>query len=146
MPDGPGDVEQRRHLLADAIRLADLDRVDHAEPMLLAASLEQRRGEGSVRIHAIEAVVPGRDGRGEHLPVGSLEGRAGERVDEELVGEATEMDAEAGRQPDRGEDARSVGQAADDRLLLRAPNALVITCHGSVPLRACSRSNSAQVS
>ena len=45
------------------------------------------------------------------------------------------MDAEARRQAHRDADARDVGQAADDRFLLGAPEALLVTCHGSVVIR-----------
>jgi hypothetical protein len=39
------------------------------------------------------------------------------------------MDAEPGRQADRGEDARDVGQAAHDRVLLGARDPFVVACH-----------------
>ena len=39
------------------------------------------------------------------------------------------MDAELGRQPERREDPRDIGQSADDRLFLRAHQALFVACH-----------------
>jgi len=43
--------------------------------------------------------------------------------------EEAEVDAEARGQPDRDADARHIGQAADDRFLLRAAEALLVPCH-----------------
>ena len=72
----------------------------------------------AVRVHAEEAVVRGRDGRREHLALVAPEGRAREVVDQQLVGQAAQVDAEPGRQAHRDADAGHVGQAADDRVLL----------------------------
>ena len=129
-PDGPGDVEQRLHLVVEAVGRAELDRRrPAARARSSPLSLEQRGRERAVRVHAEEAVVRRRDGRREHLALGALERRAREVVDEQLVGEAAQVDAETGRQPHRDADPRHVGQAADDRLLLRAQEALVVACH-----------------
>ena len=95
-----------------------------------SVAFEQRGGERTVRIHAVEAVVRRGDGGREHLPLGAFQRGAREVVDEELIGESAQVDAETRRQPDRREDARNVGQPADDRLFLGTHEALFVTCHG----------------
>ena len=90
---------------------------------------EQRGRERAVRVHAVEAVVRRGDGGREHLALGAFERGAREVVDQQLVGEAAQVDAEPGRQPDRGQDPGDIGQAADDGLFLRAREALFVACH-----------------
>jgi len=82
-----------------------------------------------VRVHAVEAVIPGRHGRREHLALGAAERRAREVVDEQLVGEAAQVNAKSGCEPDRREDPGHIGQAADDGLLVRAQEAFFVACH-----------------
>ena len=128
--DGPRDVEEGAHLVVEALRRADLDRVDERRQVRRSVTFEQRVGERTVRVHAVEAVVRRGDGGGEHLPLGAFEGGTREVVDQELISESAQVDAETWRQPDRGEDARDVGQPAHDRLFLRTHEALFVTCHG----------------
>ena len=127
--DGSGDVEEGLHLGVEAVGRSDLDRVDQRRALGGAVPLEERRRERAVRIHAVEAIVRGRDGGGEHLPLGALDRRAREVVDEQLVGEAAQVDAEDRRQPQGGEDPGDVRQSADDRIFLGALEALRVACH-----------------
>jgi hypothetical protein len=124
------------HLRVKAVGRSLLDRVDEADPVGGTSPLEECRCERPVGVHAIEAVVRGRHGRGQHLPFRPDEARAGEVVDEQLVGEAPEVDAETGCQPDRRQDPGSVGQPADEGRLLRTGEALVIAGHRWHLLRA----------
>jgi hypothetical protein len=50
-------------------------------------------------------------------------------MDEDLVGETPEVDAQSGREPHRDADSGDIRQTADDRLLAGAIEALVITRH-----------------
>ena len=59
----------------------------------------------------------------------SAEGGAREVVDEKLIGKAAQVDAESGGQAHRYADAWNLRQTADDRFLLCAPEALVVSCH-----------------
>ena len=69
---------------------------------------------------------------------------AREVVDQHLVGEAAQVDAEAGAQPHRHRDPRDLGQAAHDRLFHRALQALLVACHPQLLLSSGS-DGSAQV-
>src|SRR6185503_2261702 len=121
----------------ESVGRADLHGVEEGRKLGLAALVEERIGVRGVRVHAEEAVVRGRDGGGQHLPLHAADGGAGEVVDEQLVGESAQVDAQAGCQSNRGADAGNVGQPADDRILLRAQLALVVTCH-RLPLLSLS--------
>ena len=79
--------------------------------------------------HAVEAIVGRGDGGREHLALGTQQGGAGEIVDEQFVGEAAEMEPQPGRQPHGRDDARRVGQTADDRCLLGTTQTLFIASH-----------------
>ena len=93
------------------------------------SALEQGARECAVRVHAVEAVVRCRDRGRQHLAVGALDRGAGEVVDEQFVGEAAQVDAELGRQPEGGEDPRDVGQPADDRSFLGSLESFVVARH-----------------
>ena len=49
--------------------------------------------------------------------------------DEQLVGETAQVDAQAGRQVQGGQDPRQLRQPADQELLLGSAQSLVIACH-----------------
>ena len=53
-------------------------------------------------------------------------------VDEQLVREAAQVDAERGREVERGEDPGKLGQPTDKELLLGAAQPLVVACHVSL--------------
>jgi hypothetical protein len=124
-------MQKSLHLVVEAVGRSALDHVHERHVLSRPVALEQSGRERAVRVHAVEAVVRRRHGRREHLALRANEGGAGKVVDEELVGEATQVDAQAGCQPDRGQDSRHIGQAPDDGPLLRAPEALLVTCHPS---------------
>ena len=133
---GPGDVEERLHLVVEPVGRAELDDVDQRQPLGLAVDLEQGAREGAVGVHAVEAVVGGGDGRGEHLALGPADRGPGEVVDEQLVGQPAQVDAQLGRQAQGGEDAGDVGQSADDRVFLGALESFVVAGHAPFSCRA----------
>ena len=69
-------------------------------------------------VHAVEAVVRRRDGGREHLPLVPGDRGAREVVNEQLVGESAQVDAEGRGERQGRQDAWDLREPADDRLLL----------------------------
>src|SRR6188474_1581905 len=101
--------------------------------MRVTVALEQCGGKRAVRVHAVEAVIPGRYRGGEHLALGAAQRGALEVMDEQLVRQAAQVNAEARGQVECREDPRRVGQSSDDRPLLCTLDALVIAGHRRPP-------------
>ncbi len=79
-----------------------------------------------VRVHAEEAVVRRGDRGGDHLALDPADRGPREVVDQELIGEAAQMDSQAGGQSNRGANSGDVGQTAHDRFFLRPRQALFL--------------------
>ena len=127
LPDGAGDVQQGRHLGSTPSDEPALITSITGSSSVGVLALQQGAGEGAVGVHAEEAVVGGRDRGGQHLPLVALDGGAREVIDQQLVGQAAQMDAQAGRQPHGDADPGHVGQPTDDGLFLGARQALVVS-------------------
>ena len=84
-------------------------------------------------VHAEEAVVAGGDGRRQELALVAPERGAGVVLDEQLVGKRTQGDPDPWPEAHRHADPRDVGKASHDRVLHRALDALVISCHWHAP-------------
>ncbi len=127
--NGPGNVEEGLHLRVVPLRRPDLYDLEKRHTGRIAAALHQGCRERRMGVHAEEAVVSRRYGRGQRLALGAGYGGPRVVVDQHLIGQPAEVDAQPRGQSHGDPDAGDLRQPTDDGLLGRPCQPLVVSCH-----------------